>query len=316
MYQHHDRLQQMLNVYAKMKEINDVRQEKAQVNVNKEDHTDGPQIIGEAMAAMNDVQELEANCADKISLEKHIEMLDTDQIFKHVSDHLLHRQKHETGVSKCSQLQPLHMFISGVGGTGKSFLIEAIRTQVAAIWKDKHDALLCAVAAPTGLAAFNVSVVTVQRLFQLPTEHEGKEAGYWRLPQDSLKIMRTTLQDVKLFIIDEVSMLFSLNLVYFHLHLEEVFGTDNRLGSISILFVGDLLQLPPGCMCSGDDGQFLDSVNPQDNLVLHVSLYAGSRSKCGTQMSLSICSYVHPRALKKFSCGGKMFCFDDEPRLS
>ena len=196
---------------------------------------------------MNDVQELQANCADELSLEKRIEMLNVDQarVFKRISEHLLHQQRHESGVCECSQLQPLHMFVSGVGGTGKSFLIEAMRAQVAAIWKDKHEALLCAVAAPTGLAAFNVGGVTVHRLFQLPIEHERKEAGYWGLPRDSLKIMRTTLRDVKLFVIDEVSMLSSLNLAYLHLRLEEVFGTDNWFGSISILFVGDLLQLPP-----------------------------------------------------------------------
>ena len=203
--------------------------------------------MGEATAAMNDVQELQADCADELSLEVRIEMLNVDQarVFKHISEHLLHQQRHESGVCECSQLQPLHMFVSGAGGTGKSFLIEAIRAQVAAIWKDKHEALLWAVAAPTGLAAFNVGGVTVHCLFQLPIEHEGKEAGYWGLPRDSLKIMRTTLRDVKLFVIDEVSMLSSLNLAYLHLRLEEVFGTDNWFGSISILFVGDLLQLPP-----------------------------------------------------------------------
>ena len=74
------------------------------------------------------------------------------------------------------------MFVAGVGGTGKSFLIEAIRAQVAAIWKGKYEALLCAVAAPTGLPAFNVGGVNVHRLFQLPIEHEGKEAAYWGLP--------------------------------------------------------------------------------------------------------------------------------------
>ena len=139
------------------------------------------------------------------------------------------------------------MFVSGVGGTGKSFLNEAIRAQVATIWKDKHETLLCAVAAPTGLAAFNVGGITVHRSFQLPIEHEAKESDYWGLPRDSLKIMRTTLQDVKLFLIDEVrmSMLSSLNLAYLHLHLEEVFRTDNWFGSINIPFLGDLLQLPP-----------------------------------------------------------------------
>ena len=116
---------------------------------------------------MNDVQELQVNCTDEISLEERIDKLNADQsrVFKHMSEHLLHQQKHESGVCKCSQLQPLQMFVSGVGGTGKSFLIEAIRAQVATIWKDKCETLLCAVAAPTGLAAFNVGGVTVHRLF-------------------------------------------------------------------------------------------------------------------------------------------------------
>ena len=184
MYKHHDRLQQMLKANAKVKEINEARQVEAKVTVNREDHREGPQIVGEATAAMNDVQELQANCADEISLEERIAMLNADQsrVFKQMSEHLLHQKKHECGLCECSQLQPLQMFVSGVGGTGKSFFIEAIRAQVAAIWKDKHEALLCAVAAPTGLAAFNVGGVTVHRLFQLPIEHEGKEAGYWGLP--------------------------------------------------------------------------------------------------------------------------------------
>ena len=80
---------------------------------------------------------------------------------------------------KCSDLQPLH---SGVGGTGKSFLIEAIRDKADSIWDLE---LTCAVAAPTGLAAFNVGGVTLHRLFQLPIEHEGKPADYWPLPKDT-----------------------------------------------------------------------------------------------------------------------------------
>ena len=55
------------------------------------------------------------------------------------------------------------MFVSGVGGTGKFFLIEAL---VTIIW-ESYD-LLCAIAAPTGL---NVGGVTIHRLFQLPVEH-------------------------------------------------------------------------------------------------------------------------------------------------
>ncbi len=67
------------------------------------------------------------------------------------------------------------------------------------------------------------------------------------LPKDSQKVMlmRATLRDVKLTIVDEASMLSSLNLACFHLRLDEVFGGEGWFGSMNILFIGDLLQLPP-----------------------------------------------------------------------
>ena len=116
------------------------------------------------------------------------------------------------------------MFVSGVGGTGKSFLIETIKSLVGHLWPS--DDLTCAVAAPTGLAAFNVGDVTIHRLFQLPVEQK-----------------KNTLRSVKVFIIDEVSMVSSLNLA--HLRLEELFGSNDWFGSKNMLFVGDLLQLQP-----------------------------------------------------------------------
>ena len=57
--------------------------------------------------------------------------------------------------------------------------------------------------------------------------------------------MCNLLRHLKLLIIDEVSMLSSLNLAYIHLRFEEVFGGDTWFGSVNVLFVGDLLQLPP-----------------------------------------------------------------------
>ena len=65
---------------------------------------------------------------------------------------------HESGMYKCSVFKPMHTFISGVGGTGMSFLIKTIHALVCEIW---HESLLSAVTAPTGLAAFNVCGVTI-----------------------------------------------------------------------------------------------------------------------------------------------------------
>ena len=80
------------------------------------------------------------------------------------------------------------MFVSGVGGTGKLLQIETIKSLVGHLWPS--DDLTCVVAAPTGLAAFNVGGVTIHRLFQLPVEHEGKTAGYWALSKASQKVMK------------------------------------------------------------------------------------------------------------------------------
>ena len=119
--------------------------------------------------------------------------------------YLNHQHEHDAAKCNCKDLKPLHVSVSGVGGTGKSFLIETIRSQVKQIWKDNLcNDTTCTVSAPTGLAAHNVGGVTVHRLFQLPIEHEGKTAGYWSLSKDVQKIMRTNLNGLKLIIIDEV----------------------------------------------------------------------------------------------------------------
>ena len=80
---------------------------------------------------------------------------------------------------------------------------------------------------------------------QLPIEHEGRAAGYWKLGKDTLKVMRASLSQLRLLIIDEVSMVSSLNLAYIHLRLDEIFAKDEWFGGMNVLFVGDILQLPP-----------------------------------------------------------------------
>ena len=57
--------------------------------------------------------------------------------------------------------------------------------------------------------------------------------------------MKTALRGLKLLVIDEVSMVSSLNLTYIHLRLQELFGGDDWFGGRNVLFVGDLLQLQP-----------------------------------------------------------------------
>jgi ATP-dependent DNA helicase PIF1 len=64
-----------------------------------------------------------------------------------------------------SEKEPLCLIINGVAGTGKSYLINAIRN----LLQSK-----CAVAATTGKAAFNIRGVTVHSLLKLPIESRAK----------------------------------------------------------------------------------------------------------------------------------------------
>ena len=211
---YHERLQTMLEAQTALRVINEARQEN---NIAQEEShnplDDEPQLLGEARSAMDDlVDMMNAQEPDSLNLKERVAMLNADQkrVFDKVKDHLIHQQRHEASECSCDELTPLRMFVSGVGGTGKSFLIETIKAQVEEMWPS--DDLTCAIAAPTGLAAFNIGGVTIHILFQLPVEHDSKSASYWSLPRGSHKIMKTALRRVKLIIIDEISMVSSLNL--------------------------------------------------------------------------------------------------------
>ena len=57
--------------------------------------------------------------------------------------------------------------------------------------------------------------------------------------------MKTILSNRRLFTIDDISMVSSLNQAYVNMRLEERFSNNKWFGSRNMLFVGDLLQLPP-----------------------------------------------------------------------
>ena len=124
--------------------------------------------------------------------------------------------------SQMENTEPLRMFISGCGGTGKSYLIKTIKAWVSSV-TDRH----VAVTAPTGIAAFNINGLTIHRLLQLPVEH-GKTPQYRPLSDESLKVVRQWLQNLILLIIDEVSMVSHITLLYIHLRLTDISNRKHR----------------------------------------------------------------------------------------
>ena len=244
--QYHERLQAIRKAQSTLKQINEARKSDRLEEESKEgEEEENVLVVGEAKSAMEDMADMNANPTNDIPLDERVDMLNADQrrVYDKMHIHLLHQKEHDDGNCQCDNFQPLTMFVSGVGGTGKSFLIEAIKALTDTLWLSED--LKCGITAPTWLAAFNIKGVTIHRLLQLPVEHEGKTAGYWSLSKATQKVMKTTLHNLKLLVIDEVSMVSSLNLTYINMRLQEVFGEHGWFGGKNVLFVGDLLQLQP-----------------------------------------------------------------------
>jgi len=92
------------------------------------------------------MKELRIKSADQ-DLEKLISNMNSDQhrVFHFVKSKLY---SHDT--------PPLRHFVSGVGGTGKSYLIKTVKAFIET--EIKKDV---AVTAPTGISAFNIQSMTI-----------------------------------------------------------------------------------------------------------------------------------------------------------
>ena len=166
---HHEKLQNLLRAEKKWNKIQDARKsiglgEAEEAELKNRDN-DEPQLLGEIMDAVNDIADMNNNVPN-LTLDQRVAMLNSDQkrIYDKIRQHLT-KQKQQEDLSsdndvKIDDIQPLRMFISGVGGTGKSFFIET-QCLVDSLWKAKPGELSCTIVALTGLAAFNVGGLTI-----------------------------------------------------------------------------------------------------------------------------------------------------------
>ena len=131
------------------------------------------------------------------------------------------------------EVEPSYLFITGGGGAGKSHLIKTIYHT--AVKTFRHSVInpelpTVVLMAPTGVAAINIDGTTINTALPIP-----KETGD-NLPamSDQKKTqLRLTLVDLKLIIIDEISMVGNTTLLHIHQRLKEIFTTPN-----SLLFAG------------------------------------------------------------------------------
>ena len=93
-----------------------------------------------------------------------------------------------------------------------------------------------------GIAAFNVKGHTLHSIFQLPIR--GKRNS--DLKGDSLQRLQLSLHGVKYIIIDEFSVIGQKLFGWLDRRCHQATGQiDEPFGSLSVILVGDIAQLPP-----------------------------------------------------------------------
>ncbi len=143
------------------------------------------------------------------------------------------------------------IFLTGKAGTGKTTLLKKI---VNSTYKQT------VIVAPTGIAALNAGGVTIHSFFQLPFggfipdfESSAQFSDYVKLETKSTLMRhfrmnatrKSLIKNLELLIIDEVSMLRADVLDAIDWVMRNVRGVNKPFGGCQVLFIGDLLQLPP-----------------------------------------------------------------------
>ncbi len=143
---------------------------------------------------------------------------------------------------------PLRLFLSGGAGVGKSTvanaLYEALIRYLNALPENNPDDVSVLKVAPTGKAAFNIRGNTLHSAFKIPAN---RGFNYCTLDRDRLNTIRSQLQRLSYCytVIDEISMAGSGMFNFLDLRLQQIMGTKEPFGGLSIITVGDLLQLKP-----------------------------------------------------------------------
>ena len=144
-----------------------------------------------------------------------------------------------------------NIFLTGKAGTGKTTLLHKI---INTCYKNT------VVVAPTGIAALNAGGVTIHSMFQLPFasflptlsnppivneflrfENRFSLRKHFQMHKNKQQVIR----NMELLIVDEVSMLRADVLDAMNYMLQFIRKDKRPFGGVQVLFIGDLLQLPP-----------------------------------------------------------------------
>jgi ATP-dependent DNA helicase PIF1 len=138
--------------------------------------------------------------------------------------------------------QQLLLNVDGVAGSGKTYTLLKIcsRLQELALEAGQENPVFRA--APTGIAAFNITGRTLHSLLRLPVKNSKSD-----LSSASLQALQLLFSNCRFLIIDEKSMIDLKTLSLIDSRLRAIMPNTAHclFGGINVLLCGDFFQLPP-----------------------------------------------------------------------
>ncbi|OXA37426.1 ATP-dependent DNA helicase pfh1 [Folsomia candida] len=163
------------------------------------------------------------------------------------------------------------LFISGAGGTGKSFLISLLSTLIRTkVGGPGLSSLI--LAAPTGVAALNINGQTLHRAFHLAVE-SGSVPRYAPLGAQMLQRMRDKFSEVEWIIMDEVSMISYEKFAFCELTLNMRQGQDPILNICNNLREGQITSADLHKLRSREFNEETSSVDIKDKFKDAIRIY-------------------------------------------
>ena len=215
-------------------------------NNERECVDDGNRKLNLGLRDFEDINNNQCLFESEEDLSMFVNTLNNDQlrIYNTVTSILQHQLDHEFGKCNCNDKKPLLMYISGYGGTGKSYLIKVIKGFLDIQRKSHNGNCDYVVAAPTGLAAAGIGGQTIHSVFNIGIQH-GKMSKYISLSANALDQMRAVMANLNCIILDEISMVSNILFLQVHLRLQDALDKTSLFGGKNNILFGDLLQLPP-----------------------------------------------------------------------
>lgn len=134
-----------------------------------------------------------------------------------------------------------NVLITGAGGTGKSFLIDKLSTDL------MDSGRKTVLTASTGIAAVNIDGRTIHRYLGIGISKDREDARQWleRMPRGIYHALANRFGFLDALVVDEVSMLSGDFLDAVSAWLRHFTIKDRPWGGKQVIFVGDFMQLPP-----------------------------------------------------------------------